>query len=90
MRQYDSDKHVANVRVARRIDDVGDEENGDSGSVVSDGVEGVEIVDWRDRVIAWTRSHGPFSYRDWHDRVLNTDHAGRFTAFDVELDLRKP
>ncbi len=39
-------------------------EEKDGGYAVGNGVAGTKIVDGRDRVIAWTRCHGPFSYED--------------------------
>ncbi len=82
--QYDSDKHVVTVRVMRMNEVAHDEKEGD------DGAAGVEIVDWRDPVMAWARSYGAFSYADWHHRVLKTDPGDRFSVAEVEFDLRKP
>ncbi len=88
--EYDSDKHVVTVVVTRVDEDPVDEEDWGDGAAANDGVAGVEIVDWRDRVVAWTRTHGPFTYCNWRDRVQNWAQAGQYTIAKVELDLRKP
>jgi ribosomal protein L18 len=87
--EYDSHKHVVTVKVTRTGGIVSGKKNIDSGPAVGDGVADIELVDWRDRVIAWTRSYGPFFYADSRDRVIGGD-VDRFTGFEIQLDLRKP
>jgi hypothetical protein len=90
--QYDSDKHAVTVRVMAAGNFPSRNEVKDGGSAVGDGVAGQKIVDWRDRVIAWTRSHGPYSYEDWRDHVITerVGGPGPSTGSVVQLDLRKP